>query len=100
MDNLYTENISCCGCKCNECDFYNISCKGCSAEIGAPYWVQYIEKNVCPIYQCCINEKSFTSCSKCNNLPCKIYYESQDPTMTEEEHNNSVLERVNILKNK
>ena len=92
--------ISCCGCVCSDCKFFGNTCKGCGAEKGAPYWVAYAELNTCPIYSCCISERKYKKCSECGELPCYNYYDMKDPSMTDEEHNKTVVDRIKTLKGK
>lgn len=92
--------LSPCGVKCNECKDYQQTCQGCRAIAGKVYWVQYVNQTVCPIYDCSINQKQYTDCGKCQNLPCQIYYDTQDPSTTTEEHEAGIKLRVNLLLDK
>ena len=63
------------------------------------YWKKGYGKDVCPMYDCCINEKKLPHCGKCDDLPCEIHYSMQDPSTTKEEHEAGMRERVEKLRN-
>ena len=90
--------LSPCGVDCETCDHLK-SCGGCNAVKGKPFYLKDIEGvEVCPMYECPVNEKGYKSCAECPELPCRIYYDWKDPSMTDEEHTNSINERVKALK--
>jgi hypothetical protein len=60
--------------------------------------VEFVGADICPMYDCCINEKGFEHCGYCNKLPCQIYYATQDPSTTNEEHIDGIKQRVKLLK--
>lgn len=86
-----------CGVNCEGCPSYPEECQGCQALKGKVFWVGYIGKDVCPVYQCC-QDKSLAHCGGCAELPCKMWYELKDPNWTDEEHIASINERVRSLK--
>jgi len=77
--------ISCCGVVCSDCEYYPNDCKGCPEIKGNVFWLQYTSEEICSIYQCCINEKQYSHCGKCSDVPCQ-FYERGDPTKTDEEN--------------
>jgi hypothetical protein len=88
-----------CGIDCKSCDFNrNHSCGGCYAIEGKPFYVQDFGMDVCPMYDCSVNKNGYKSCAECSELPCQIFYEWKDPSMTDEEHITSIHERAKILK--
>ena len=91
-------DMACCGVICDGCKDYQKTCNGCNAVKGKPYWVGYVNLAECPLYTCCVAEKGFKNCGHCDQLPCGKYYECVDPSMTPEEHEQTVRERVDILK--
>lgn len=99
-------NISACGIDCDiacvECnkhdEFLDNPCKGCNAAKGKIFWVKYLGLDTCPIYNCCVNENNFDHCGKCEELPCSIYFNTKDPSMSDEAFEQSIQERVNLLK--
>lgn len=92
--------LSPCGVKCDECKEYNRTCQGCRAIAGEVFWAQYVNQTICPIYDCCINQKRHADCGKCEKLPCQIYYDTQDPSITLEEHEAGINLRVSLLRDK
>lgn len=93
-------DISCCGCICSDCvDFINGKCIGCDKNTGKPYWIDTVEIEQCPFYTCCINDKQYSHCGQCNKMPCKLFYDFNDPAITKEELEKSINDRINILKN-
>jgi hypothetical protein len=45
-----------------------------------------------------VNKKGFKTCAECSELPCQIYYDWKDPSMTDEAHIQSIKDRVLLLK--
>jgi len=92
--------VSPCGIICNKCPYYMNLCKGCKNLDGKVFWSADVSENgICPMYDCSVNEKEFGSCSKCDELPCELFYNTKDPDITDEEHQASILKRVDVLKN-
>jgi GNAT superfamily N-acetyltransferase len=91
--------LSPCGCDCSKCKEYGNSCSGCREIKGEVYWAGYVGTTVCPMFHCCVNEKKFTHCGQCSKLPCSLYYDMQDPSVTKEEHEEDILVRTQRLKN-
>ena len=98
-------NISVCGIDCSiaceECnkheEFAEKPCCGCNAEKGQLFWTKYLGLDTCPIYQCCVNEKHLEHCGKCESLPCQIYFNTKDPSFSDEAFEQSIRERVIVL---
>jgi hypothetical protein len=87
--------ISVCGLVCSECQFYNVSCKGCKAVEGSTFWAkEMLPSKVCALYECAVTNKKYGSCGECSELPCKMFRELKDPNSSEEEHLKSIDERV------
>jgi len=92
--------LSVCGIYCNSCPYLNNECAGgCDVLKGRVYWVQHIGAEICPIYKC-VKENNHADCGDCEKLPCEIWFTLKDPDLTEEEHQQSIHERVVILMNK
>lgn len=89
---------SICGVHCDECKDFNKTCPGCNEIEGKVYWTSYVGAGTCPMYDCCVNKKTFKHCGKCGELPCKLYYETQDPTVSAEKHEKGIQDRVKILR--
>jgi hypothetical protein len=101
-------NLSVCGIDCTiaceECNkhneaFFNNPCKGCNAMEGKLFWAKYLGLDTCPIYHCCMNEKQLKHCGQCSELPCEIHFSTKDPSMSDEQFEQSIKERVDVLKN-
>ena len=86
-----------CGIDCETCDYFK-DCGGCHAIKGKPFYLKDFGVEVCPMYDCPINKKNYKSCAECHDLPCKIFYDWKDPSMTDEAHLNSINARVKVLK--
>ena len=90
-------SLSPCGINCGEFEACK-ECGGCHEICGKPFYIQDFGMEVCPLYDCPVNKKGFTTCAQCSELPCKLYYDWKDPSMSDEEHINSINERVKTLK--
>jgi hypothetical protein len=91
--------ISACGLKCDECEFFNVTCTGCMAVKGSTFWAKEMMPNkVCPLFNCSVNTKNFRNCGDCTELPCEMFLGMKDPNSTEEEHQKSIQSRVSLLK--
>ena len=90
-----------CAVMCEECnkheDLKNNPCKGCNALEGKVFWLKYFNMDICPIYSC-VKEKQLAHCGECAQLPCNIYFEMKDPASSDEQHQQSINDRVKILK--
>jgi len=76
------------------------SCPGCVACAGKVFWSVEHFGGSCPIFDCARTKHGYKDCGECTELPCKLFHELKDPSMTEEEHKLSIETRVNYLKNK
>ena len=90
-------NISPCGIDCAACEAYPTECASCRSVSGAPYWVPEVGIVACPLYECVVSKHSFSHCGECPELPCQLYYDTRDPSMSDEAFEASVQERVQNL---
>ncbi len=74
-----------CGTECAVCEHYEHDCPGCTECHGAVFWTEYVDIEVCPVYQCCTEERHLPHCGHCPELMCEKYRRFRDPDMTEEE---------------
>lgn len=81
-------NLSCCGLDCAACSM----CKGCRETKGKPFYLP--KDKACAIYMCAVHEKNYEDCSKCKNLPCPVWRDTRDPSFTDEEFENNIIERI------
>ncbi len=89
--------INPCGCDCADCSQFRDTCEGCREITGKVYWAAYVGSDVCPIYSCC-SGNGYDHCGQCGDLPCHIYFDTQDPGMTKEQHEADVKARTARLK--
>lgn len=89
---------SICGVVCNNCRDFSTKCAGCDETEGKVYRASYVGAEICPIYDCCVSKKQLKHCGKCEELPCQLYCDTQDSSMSIEEHKKGVIERAGILK--
>lgn len=96
--------ISPCGIDCQNCmntigdKFPGFSCAGCNAVEGKIFWTKFMNLDACPIYTCCKTVKMYDNCGQCTELPCAIFYSTKDPSLSDEEFQSGILERVAMLK--
>ncbi len=90
-------DISCCGTECKKCSFYGNTCEGCNECRGKVFHAP--AGRACPIYECSVKNKKLRNCSRCSELPCKVWWETKDPRLSDEAFEKSIKERVNNLKN-
>lgn len=91
-----SESVSCCGTKCGECSFYGTMCKGCNESKGKVFHA--LEGQACPIYECSVNQNKYQNCSGCTKLPCDLWRKTKDPSMSDEEFENNIRQRVAHLR--
>jgi hypothetical protein len=90
--------LAVCGANCSECPSVNKECQGgCEAIKGKVYWAKYVGAEVCPVYAC-VGSKKFTDCGDCDQIPCETWVKLKDPSVSEEQHQKSIRERVELLK--
>jgi hypothetical protein len=66
---------------------------------GKPFWTtEATENGICPLYDCSINKKMFNNCGECSDLPCKIFIDLKDPSISDSEHQKSIKQRVTNLR--
>ena len=79
-----------CGVYCNACHMYQ-DCKGCHELEGKVFWANEYGSATCPIYECC-KAKGYTHCGKCREVPCKIWWETRDPSITDDDQWATMIE--------
>ncbi len=90
--------LYCCGADCTGCPHLNKECQGdCRQNKGKVYWAKYIGVEVCPIYKCA-EGRNLIDCGHCEKIPCEIWFSLKDPSMTDEQHRQSIQERVSRFK--
>ncbi len=99
------KDISVCGVDCSimcvECNKHEAvkdnPCKGCNAEEGKVFWLKFMNLETCPIYNC-VKEKQLKHCGECAALPCAGYFAIKDPSMSDEQFQQGINDRVKTLK--
>lgn len=89
-----------CGTNCETCYDYRTNCPGCRKAEGKVYWAPYTGLDVCPIYHCCAMKSGYANCGQCSKLPCQLYYDTRDPSVSQEAHEADILLRVSHLKSR
>ena len=65
--------------------------------MGKPFWTSLMKVEVCPLYDCCINKKQLEHCGLCVEFPCEQFTQLRDPSLSEEEAEESLRARENNL---
>ncbi len=92
-------NTSACGLICDDCQFFGKQCGGCFAVKGKPFWASEIPgAGICQLFDCSINSKRLNDCGGCVELPCKMFTELKDPSISDEEHKRMIQVRVKNLR--
>ena len=70
-----------CGLYCGTCPELEKSCKGkpCMECSGEMFW------GTCELYKCCVEKHKLEHCGLCDEFPCKLFLEHNDPSLTKEE---------------
>lgn len=84
--------ITACGQECNACPLYQGSCPGCNECRGRVFHVP--QGKPCPLYACAVNRKHRTGCGGCADIPCPLWEQVRDPSLSEEEFRASVFDRL------
>lgn len=87
--------LTVCGQACGECPFYQKDCAGCNESGGKVFHAP--EGKACPIYACAANRKRLTHCGFCGEVPCKLWRETKDPALSDQEFEQDLVNRLNQL---
>lgn len=90
------EVLSCCGAACKQCEYYGSLCMGCNESQGKVFHAP--EGQACPIYQCSIHQHQYKDCGDCSKTPCDIWKKTKDPSLSEEEFEQNIIQRMERLK--
>ena len=88
--------LSVCGMDCSACSLHGNLCTGCNEACGKVFHA--LEGKPCPIYGCCVNKYHYATCASCGQIPCSIWQATRNPSMTDEQFQQSVNDRVFTLK--
>ena len=88
--------LSVCGTDCTACPLHGNLCTGCNEACGKVFHAP--EGKPCPIYGCCVNKHHYATCASCSQAPCAVWQATRDPSMTDEQFEQSVNDRVSALR--
>ena len=89
-----------CGWHCAGCSHFRQDCRGCRQTRGGPFWSSPSDIEVCPVYLCCAEQEGLEHCGLCPRLPCETFNNWRDPSMSDEEFEESMTERINALRSR
>ncbi|MDD5090221.1 MAG: DUF3795 domain-containing protein [Candidatus Wallbacteria bacterium] len=89
-----------CGWSCRDCSHSGKDCTGCRQTEGHPFWIKWSDMTVCTVYDCCTNQKQLEHCGLCPQLPCETFLKLRDPSLSDEEFEKSLKERLALLKSR
>ena len=78
-----------CGLNCEVCEYLPEQCKGCGCVEGKPFWSVQVPSGICPLYDCCRNQRELEHCGQCEEFPCEMFFEFRDPNLSDEESQNT-----------
>ncbi len=80
------DTIAPCGTDCKTCSHFDNDCEGCRQRLGNPFWGKQFGMDICPIWDCAVNERKIEHCGNCGDFPCQNpYLDLRDPSMSDEE---------------
>ena len=89
-----------CGVYCEkECSDFNNGCPGCREIKGRVFWAKNYGTETCPIYYCA-REKEIKDCGFCSRVPCRLWFSTRDPSISEDEFNQQIALRLKNLENR
>jgi len=98
MERRLFMNLSPCGIDCDACPLKEKCGNGCQVSCGKPFYIKDFGVECCPIYDCSVKTKGYKTCGECSDLPCQIFFDWKDPSMSDEEHKEAVNKNVALLK--
>jgi len=88
---------ACCGIYCGDCELLVKRCSGCVQVEGKPFWTELFKMDVCPIYDCCVNQHKLEHCGLCAEFACETFTSLRDPSLSDEEFEQSLHNRQKDL---
>jgi hypothetical protein len=92
------DSLACCGIDCLECPAYRDNCPGCNVLAGKPDWLAEIGLEQCVFYACCVGERAYRHCGYCMDMPCNLFFDFIDPSMSIAERQKWFSHRLENLK--
>jgi hypothetical protein len=65
---------------------------------GKPFWTTMFKLDVCPLYDCSVNQRKLEHCGLCSEFPCEIFTSLRDPSLSDEEAEQSLRQREKDLR--
>ncbi|PKK89179.1 MAG: hypothetical protein CVV64_15330 [Candidatus Wallbacteria bacterium HGW-Wallbacteria-1] len=94
---MKVSSLTPCGQDCNGCGHFNNGCVGCMATDGVPFWMEHVPMDSCPVFECSV-ARGVEHCGDCTSYPCRTYMDLRDPSMSDEQWDESVSDRrVNLV---
>jgi len=88
-----------CGLYCGDCDYLSDKCQGgCGQVRGKPFWTTQFNLEVCPLYDCCVNQHHLEHCGLCSKFPCEPFINLRDPALSDEEAEQALQKKMKDLK--
>jgi len=88
--------LSACGADCRPCPFYQKECSGCNSAMGRVFHAPAGKS--CPIFACAVQKKCRASCMGCESLPCAIWRDTRDPSLSDDAFRQSMDARMRALR--
>ncbi|MFC2038613.1 DUF3795 domain-containing protein [Chloroflexota bacterium] len=87
-----------CGLYCGDCEYIGTQCSGCGNIKGKPFWTEQFGLGNCPVYSCSVSRQQIEHCGLCPEFPCEMFSSLRDPSLSDEEAEKSVQQRIETLK--
>jgi hypothetical protein len=78
------EKTAACGIVCSACEHF-AECGGCENVSGKPFWTEFVDADVCPVYDCCVREHGFEHCGQCPDCICERFTRYRDPAVGDDD---------------
>ncbi|MBN1319223.1 MAG: DUF3795 domain-containing protein [Thermoleophilia bacterium] len=87
-----------CGVYCGSCHLLWEQCSGCGYVDGRPFWTASMGVEVCPLHECCRDQKHLEHCGMCADFACGLFLRLRDPEMSDEQFEESLRTRQEALR--
>lgn len=87
--------LTACGAVCAECPLYKNVCEGCNEANGKVFHEP--AGKACPIFACCA-KKGCGLCGECSEMPCGVWRDTRDPSLSDEQFEAGIRERAGRMR--
>ncbi len=87
-----------CGVYCGSCHLLGEQCPGCGYVDGRPFWTASVGVEVCPLHECCRDQRHLEHCGLCADFACGLFLQLRDPEMSDEQFEQSLKTRQEALR--